>query len=348
MRWPWQKVEASAGGTQQHTATAVAELEARAAGSSVPPETLALAEACIGLWERCLASAGIGPGDIELGGVSAHMLALAGRALALRGNAVFAIRVRGAGVELVPAAFWDIRGTSGVWRYRLDLAGPSRVETVDLDAAAVLHVRIGADPRTPWRGRGPLELAAKTSSMAGRIESALEKESRIPTGRVWRVDPAATLGTSAKTISESKDLFTKAMSQDGIVSMTSPVGVDQTPYGPEPNEHAVALRTALGRDVCAAYGVSPALFSERGDGAGQREAWRRFWLATIAPIGLALETELQAKLHPGAGVTFEALRAADTDGMSRATMRRAQAYKIFREAGKTDAEALRLAGLEAA
>ena len=45
-----------------------------------------------------------------------------------------------------------------------------------------------------------------------------------------------------------------------------------------------------------------------GDGSGQREAWRRFWAGTIAPIGALLEAELRAKLASrGAASRFPAL-----------------------------------------
>ncbi|MCY4419653.1 MAG: phage portal protein, partial [Gammaproteobacteria bacterium] len=295
-------------------------------------------------WERCIASASIAPMQTELAPVSPQMLALAGRYMAVRGNAVFAIQVRGSRVQLIPAAYWDIRGTPEEWRYRLDLAGPSRTHTVNLPAASVLHFRIGADPRTPWRGRGPLERASKSGAIMGRIEAALEKETKVPVGRLWRIDPMSFTPDQqkpARTVFESGGIVTvNGKNADGSKA------VDQEPYGPEPNEQMLALRTALGRDICSAYGISPALFSERGDGAGQREAWRRFWLSTIGPIGREIQTELKTKLHPMAAVTFEDLRASDADGMSRATMRRAQAYKIYKEEGKEDAEALRLAGVE--
>ena len=67
------------------------------------------------------------------------------------------------------------------------------------------------------------------------------------------------------------------------------------------------------------------MFAPRGDGAGQREAWRRFWAGTVAPIGELLEAELRAKLAPEASVSFPALRASVEDGRSRAVARRATA-----------------------
>ena len=36
--------------------------------------------------------------------------------------------------------------------------------------------------------------------------------------------------------------------------------------------------------ILSAFGVPPTLFNHQGDGVGQREAWRRWWLATAQPI----------------------------------------------------------------
>ena len=81
--------------------------------------------------------------------------------------------------------------------------------------------------------------------------------------------------------------------------------------------------------------------------AAQREAWRRFWVGTIQPIGMLVQAELRAKLDPAAEVSFEALRASDEDGRSRAISRRATAAKVLAELdGVSVDQALTLAGLD--
>ena len=105
-----------------------------------------------------------------------------------------------------------------------------------------------------------------------------------------------------------------------------------------------SLRTRLGQDVAAAFGVPPTLFATSGDGAGQREAWRRFWISTAAPAARVIEAELKEKLDPDARLELSALRASDEDARSRAVNRRASAFKTFLDAGIERAEALRLAG----
>lgn len=89
-----------------------------------------------------------------------------------------------------------------------------------------------------------------------------------------------------------------------------------------------------------------ALFAERGDGAGQREAWRRFRAGTVQPLAAVIQAEARAKLDPSGMFSLEAMRASDEDGRSRAVSRRAQAFKTVRDAGVKPKEARRLGGLE--
>ena len=106
-----------------------------------------------------------------------------------------------------------------------------------------------------------------------------------------------------------------------------------------------SVRTHAGQDVCSAFGVPATLFAPQGDGAGQREAWRRWWLSSVDPVARIIEAELREKLDSSATVTLDALRAADEDSRSRAVSRRAQAFKTFVDAGVERAEALQRAGL---
>ena len=63
--------------------------------------------------------------------------------------------------------------------------------------------------------------------------------------------------------------------------------------GPAPEAAYEELRQHVGQDIASAFGVPPSLFNPAGDGSGQREAWRRFWAGTIAPIGELLEAEIR-------------------------------------------------------
>ena len=260
-----------------------------------------------------------------------HLLALLARGLASRGEFLALLRVdEMTGLRLVPASSWDVRGGSdmSMWRYRVDLAGPSLTESTGyLSPDAVLHVRIGADPQSPWRGRSPMRRSRATADLAVAIENSLIREANIPPTRVAPIP-----GTP-----EQAKGYQEGLRTGGVLANSAgqPVAGEQSPsrrwepakMGPEPDEVVHALRIQTGADICAAYGTPPALFSATGDGAGQREAWRRFWVGTVAPIGRVIEAECRAKLDPAARVSFDALRASDEDGRSRAVSRRAQAAR---------------------
>ena len=195
----------------------------------------------------------------------------------------------------------------------------------------------------PWRGIAPLRQVPTTAALATGVEASLAGEMKIPPGRVG-------------LIHGKPDDYLAWLRAGGYLVAGNPVdrGLQQEPaarhkpqtYGPEPDQVVQALRSDIGHDIANAFGVSPALLAERDDGAGQRESWRRFWLGTVAPLARMIEAECREKLDPGVSIGLGALRAADEDGRSRAVARRAQAFKVLREAGVEDGEARRLAGLE--
>ena len=62
----------------------------------------------------------------------------------------------------------------------------------------------------------------------------------------------------------------------------------------------------------AACGLSPSLFTERGDGTAQREGWRRAVFGVISPLGRMVESEFRTKLdEPGLRLVWDELRASD-------------------------------------
>ena len=346
--WPFRRAEKR---DLAYADEVVRHLLAQAGGSTLDSGALAVAEACAGLWERSLASATIEPMSAPLRPLTACLMGLVGRGLAYRGEFVGAIEVADGPTPMVtvlPAAYWDVRGRLAdptTWRYRVHVAGPSGTMTYMLPADAVLHIRL-ADPRTPWRGRSPLERAASTSNLLARIEAALVAETKVPITRI-----ATTPGTPGQL----KE-YVQTLKEGGIIGAVfgQPLAGDQIPGArwtpakmqPEPDEVLQALRTTAGQDIANAYGVPATLFSAQGDGSGQREAWRRFWAGTMQPLAMLLQDELRMKLDPSAMVTLESLRASDEDGRSRAVARRAQAFKTLVDAEVDRNAALRLAGLE--
>ena len=357
--WPFGKPRAQAGGGLSATDIAVDALQRESRGlGPVDSSALALSQACIGLWERSIASASIAPIDnMALAPVSPAVLAIVGRMLATRGNAVFAIDVNpGSGIRLHPASSWDPRGgyRADSRRYYLTLAGPQSTVTRNLSGDSVLHFQTGATDAEWWRGRAPLYRARATAALAARIEKQMTDETRIPVTRLVPIHSAVPIDID----SPESNATVEAIKRGGVAiiqGFAAGTPMDgQTPasrftpqrQGAHPAETMPTLRTQVGQEICAAFGVPPALVAEGADGTAQRESWRRYWLGTIAPLGRMIEAELRRKLDMSATVAFDALAAADEDGRSRAISRRAAAAKTLADMGVDRSEALRLAGLE--
>lgn len=334
-----------------YTTEQLAGASARASGGAGDAVNLAVAEACIGLWERALASALVEPRDNRrLAGLTPMFLSLTGRALASRGELVAALDVRGGRVAITPVASHDITGDADVssWVYRCDFQGPSTARTARLDSESILHFRIGADASAPWRGRAPLARARNTAGLAADVENAMRTELALPIGRIA---PFAGVPDQIKG-------YIDAVTKGGMISYaaSTPIGASsgQEPsarhkpqaYGPEPNDVLRALRSDIGQEICNAFGIPPSLFDPDSAGPAQLASIRRFWATTIAPIARVLESEIRNKLDQAdAMITLPQLAASDEDARSRAVQRRAGAFKTFTDAGVQRAEALRLAGL---
>ena len=275
--WPFNRIEKR---EASYTDAVVGVLLRQAHGVSVDAGSLAVVEACVGLWSRSLASATIEPVSNRLAGLTPKLLALVGRSLATTGNLVCRISVEGASVALTPVADFDITGSSdpASWRYRLNLPGPSSTEIVIVDAAGVVHFQAGASAEAPWRGVAPLRRSSGTAALAGAVESSLTSEARLPIGRI-----ATYAGVPRQVEDYGRELIRGGLTITGATSGAVPGPDGQEPasrlkpqtYDPEPNSVMELLRSDTGRDIVNAFGISPALFAERGDGAGQRESWRR-------------------------------------------------------------------------
>ena len=349
MRWPWQSAPApEARASSASYADEVTRLLVEQASGEGRPDSdfLGIVAACAGMWARSLAAATVTPDSLALAAVTPQILHEVGLALAMRGESLFAITVAGGAVRLDGASAWDVQGDGPnpeAWRYRLDLPGPSGHSTVTLSASAVLHVRM-ADSRTPWRGRSPLHRASETLTLAGRTERALSNEMKMTPARVLALTGAAEqLKDMGQTIKRGGLALVGA--QAPMPGVADGGRLTSARIGPEPPDVLRTMRTEAGQDIANAFGISPALFAATGDGSGQREAWRRFWAGTMAPLASLLEAEIRAKLDSDAMVELAAMRASDEDGRSRAVARRATAFKTFVDAGLDRGEAMRMAGL---
>ncbi len=344
--WPFTRPAAPE--QRSYSDAIVQAILATASGGDGKASQVAAVELAAGLWGRAFASANVQPANAATRAVTPEILALIGRALVLRGEAVLSIEISGGALALMPAASWDIDGGPAPesWRYHLELGGPTAPESRFRPGAGVVHVRYSVDAERPWRGVGPLERAGASSSLVGRLELRLSEEANAKSGYVLPV-PSGGQDDSVERL--RADLG--AMKGNIVLAETTSGGwgqggqakptEDWRPHrlGADPPQVLDSLRHGAGLDLLAACGVPPALGEPRGDGTAQRESWRRFIHATIAPVGELVAAELADKLDtPGLALSFDKLFASDLSG-------RARAFQSMVGGGLDVAKAAALAGL---
>ena len=186
--WPLGARTETRSAEVSYTQAVIAEQQARVAGTAADAKALAVVEAATSVWERAFAGANVTPMSLALEPLDSMLLALIGRNLALNGNFIAAIRVGEGGIELAPVSSWDITGDSSRWEYHLDVPGPTRLQSLRLPAASVIHVRVNAAAGSPWRGAFPAVEGA-TDRRAGRFDRKGAGSRRAAPGR-----PRAALG----------------------------------------------------------------------------------------------------------------------------------------------------------
>ena len=260
-------------------------------------DSLAAVEAASGLYGRAFALARIvGPPGIRTA-LEPGLLALVGRQLVRAGECVLQIAVTGDGLEITPAASWNITSTSPRerdWTYYTEQSGPSGSQFRRLPSASVIHVRYSVTPGIPWRGRPPLSFAADSAKLLASLDDSLQRElnklssdliglevrqnETPPTPAEMQTFQAA-LGQNALQSLAPHDPRI-AESQRGPsrlfgVPVALPRSFAKSRVGPEVSAASVSLRSAAAESCFAAMGIPQELVTS-SDGAASREAWRRF------------------------------------------------------------------------
>ena len=334
----WSKPETRA--SDSLTDLVVAGLVANATGTTTAPvATLAAVEACAGLWGRSFASASVTPATAATATLTPDILERIGRALLLKGEAIFAIDFEDGELRLQQAVTWDISGHAD-WIYRADFSTPSGTISRTLPSAQVVHVRINTTPARPWEGSSPLPRA--TANLAASIESKLIEEVGGPVGSVL---PMPHAGDSLKALQADVQklkgrLVMVESTAGGFGDAAAAPKSDWMPrrIGAAPPASMIELRERAQAGILAATGC-PLSLLERSDGTLSREELRRFAHTTIEPVALVVAGELADKLGtPGLALNFEALFASDLSG-------RARAFGSLVKGGMSVQEAVALAGL---
>ncbi|MCU0909872.1 MAG: hypothetical protein MUE98_00570 [Rhodobacteraceae bacterium] len=333
------------GGTEKRasgsgfTAEVIAAREAYVSGRRGIAELTATAQTCIGMWESGFALA-----DVQgAPGLDRVTMALLGRSLAFRGEAVFLIRED----RLVPASDWDVAtrdGRPSAYRLSIPEAGGGRSETAL--AAEVLHCRIGVDPVAPWYGSAPLKRAQLTAGLLNAVELALAE-----------VYETAPIGSQVLPLPEMPEgdlnKITRGFrARRGSVMVRESVNVTAA-GGPAPAQdwqprdltpdlgRAMPIATmAAARDsVLAVFGILPALFNPQATGPLVREAQRHLATWVLQPMAELVAEEATAKLGTKVEIdVHRPLQSFDAGGSARALAGIVEALARAKEAGLSDAQ----------
>ena len=282
----------------------------------------AAAELCAGLWGRAFASAELSP---AIPGIGPDTLGSIARALILGGEYLGAIDVSDGALRLLQAYSWDVVGGANprTWRYSIELPGPSGNDSRSLPADGVVHCRWATSPSSPWRGSSPFQSASLTGALLANLEKTLAAEAGAPSGYVLPT-PKDGADTDALQV-QMKALKGKT----GIVETTAAgwgQGNSLAPrqdwavkrFGGDPPPELRELREDAAESIVATC-VPPGLAFGTTDGTAAREAIRRWFHTSVAPVGRQVEAELRTKLDmPGLTLSFPALLAFASDTLGRA------------------------------
>lgn len=344
--WPFKKKQPENETRSSGTGYTTQIMQARAdyiAGVDGVAELTGCVQGCVSLWEGGLSMSDVDGTEL----LTPNMLALAGRALALRGEAVFVIRDDG----LLPCSDWDLTTRfSKPIAYRVGIPDTGGGKTETVLAGEVLHLRIGADMNMPYVGTAPLRRARLTAGLLQTLESALsEVYANAPIGSQIVPFPEA-------PETDMDDLARGFRGSRGRVLIRESVNVAAA-GGPAPvqdwksQDVTPDLSKAMTRETWAAaragiemaFGVLPGLGNIATTGPMVREAQRHLAQWALMPIATMIGQEASEKL--GQPVTLDVMRplqAFDAGGRARTVTAIVQALALAKEAGVDPAMALNL------
>ena len=257
--------------------------------------------------------------------------------------------------RLWPVGEYDITGDydPATWRYRCTVEGPSRRLVRTLTADETVHIRIGEDAASPWRGVSPLAAATDTAGALAGVESGLRQEANqvsgyvLPGGGVEGLDDAA--------FAELKSDLAKLAGGTRIVPTLNPrVGDPSARPGDADWQAAPAGNPPTGGAGRSAEAPRPWTCSLP---PGYRRCWapatrtppdlreglRQLYHVTLQPVVRIVEAELARVLEVDLALDLSALAAADVQGRARAFR---SMIGSANQPGIPVDEARRLAGLE--
>lgn len=301
-------------------------------------------ETAASMWSNALASAS--------GPLPSDCLAWLGRELILRGQGVLLIDTSMGRLRFVPVWHVDIDGFGPfpeAWTYRCTVNSPDNSTYVRVSGSGVVHLNWATDPVRPWRGLPPWDTT--TGAVLGSVEGRLKNEARTPFG--YLLPSRDRRGSPTDDNAENAGFNFAGLNGKLVTTTGTPqevagagqVANPQQRYSPirlgmDLPQTLVQFRKDIERSVFLTCGVPPSL-TDTSDGTSQRESYRRFCLLSVEPVLRRLSSELVAKLEitpAEAAFNIWGLWGHDLAG-------RAKAFQVLVAAGKSEAEASKLAGL---
>ena len=344
MRWPWQpKTENYESG---YTDALIASLIRAANGNAGNPITnvaTGALEAVAGLVGRGFAAAEVSGDPMYAGALTPDVLMMIGRSLIREGDNCFHLDTSD-GLTILPCQTHSIDGgpMPSTWRYTLSLPGPSLTHGLIVDGEEVLHLRYAVDPQTPWRGKGPIGVAADAGRLSAEVLAALADESSGPRGSFLPLPTgdAATTGALKGDIKTARGTILTVESTASDWGRGGPAPLQdwqQQRFGSNPPVGLIALLESARVEIWASCGVSAGMFAA-ANSASLRESWRVALFGLLSPLGKIVQAELQRKIHPSITLDWTELRASDLQG-------RARSFQSMVGGGMPLADAVAISGL---
>jgi len=327
------------------TAQILTARESYITGATNLGELTATVQSCASLWENAFATADVEGTDV----LDRRSMAMLGRALALRGEAVFLLD----GGGLVPCSDWDLSTRNGIPRaYRVSVSEAGGGRTTTALAAEVLHVRVASDPVAPWSGQSPLRRAAISANLLHELEAALRDVFRdAPLGTTVIPLPDSSPEDMAEMRAAFKGRRGASLIVEGVAAATAAgmnPQIDKRPDSVSPDlsrsmtaETLQAARAAISQS----FGILPALHNHAATGPVIREAQRHLVGYTLNPLAKIVAEEATRKLGTTISIDMETpLQSYDTGGRARALSGIVKALAEAKENGIDPAQAMALVG----
>ncbi len=330
--------------SESYSDSLVAQILANATGKTTAFATATGAlEACAGLVGRAFASAEISGSELIVDALNPDVMTMIGRSLMRSGEIVLLIEVTDGRLALLPCESHDVSGGANPssWVYACTVSGPESMTTHTVASEGVIHLTYAREPKTPWRGTGPLQIAALAGRLSAETVAALADESGGARANLIPI-PADGEDESVKDLksdiakASGKSVFVQAgdwdMGESGGMAEWKPLRL-----GANPPASLVELADLSARQVYAACGINPAVFVD-SQGTAAREAYRQALFGLVSPLGRVVAHELSRKLDTDVTLDWRELRASDIAG-------RARAFQSMVGAGMELDKAMALSGL---